>query len=159
MKTIKTEWKTQNTFDGVPCVKKLFVNEQETNIYYFTPSYKHFDMQGPEQMRKAQDEELLIKQGKIYPQNGDFTGFDICASYHIKPAQFEVLNEEQDINFWNRILTCTGREPIREDVIKEITKSPIHTQFTKAVNRQTGEFLTKIAVKFYPYGWAIGFIS
>lgn len=140
--------------------KSLYVNGQKTNIYYFLPEYEHFNLSGDgyAKIAKAQNEEELIKAGLIYPENGDWTGFDTCASITIKMDKIEFLPATGSPSFWNRVCTVSGGGAIEPDKLKEKLKTESHwTQWTKMIDRNTGEFLTKLACTIYPNGYTIFF--
>lgn len=155
MKTqnIKVEFKTTRIFESY--YQTLYVNDMKTNIYY--PEKQ--SIYDPNAKEKALAEAKLIEEGLIYPINGIFENFDICASFY---ADLSNANKVDGIkeDYKNRILSRTGKDYSNTDIqakkLEEIRNNKSEwTQWTKRINPNTYTLLSNIGVKFGNNGYHI----
>lgn len=151
---LKTEFKRHKVFNS--WYYSLYVNGQKTNIYYpETPD--GFFLHTKE---RAEQEAELIRNLDIYPQHGSYENFDICATAYFDLSKAEKVNFAP--NYSNVLFSCTGRcyetEEQQDQEMNEIRKDIAHwSQWTKAIDKQTGKMLKNIGVKFFPYGYTVFF--
>lgn len=150
---MKTEFIKKNLTGRTVCYS-LYVNDKETNIFFFEPesTFGH----SKEQVL-AQKE--MIDNGLVFPDNGDWKDFDFCRSIRFDLSEARQVDDEP---YWkNHIYRCTGSDfssqEIRNRVMAEIKKNKSHlTQWTKRISK-SNELLNNVGVKFYDYGYIVFF--
>lgn len=152
------EWRDSQRVEHCKC---LFVNNERTNIYYFTPENKYFGNAGcdTKAIQDAKNAEQLIREGNIYPTEGyKWEGFDTCGMVRIILADFDCIELTEEGNFENAIHHLTGwHNPTFAEVIEWHPKSYL-TQWTKAIDKRTGEMMRRIGFKIGAYGFSMYFI-
>ena len=151
---LKTEFIRHKVFDS--WYHSLYVNGQKTNIYYPEMPSTFFLVS----KEKAEAEAELIKKLDIFPHDGNYENFDTCGTAYFDLSKAEKVNF--DPNYWNNIYRCSGgnyeTEQQQEQAMNEIKKQIAHwSQWTKAIDRNTGKILKNIGVKFYPCGYTVFF--
>jgi len=133
MSTIQTQWIKQDI------AYSLFVNNQQTNIYFFPPSYEHFNFQrdGKKAIRKAIALRKMIQQGKIKPEDDNWNMFDQCHSekYLIKEIAF-FDKTPKHVDYMNKISSCCMyRRPTEQEVRERYINK---TEWTQLIKRMIG---------------------
>ncbi len=134
----------------------LYVNGLETNIYYFTPKYKHYSVTNPDDKGNAIIAQILIEQEQVKPAKGEtWEGFDLCAHCDVLPSEVIEITETPD--YKNNIQGMSGGTPDKERVINEFKAGVKFTQYCKRLI--DGGISSKVGIKFYPYGYQAAFIK
>lgn len=155
---MKRKPKTEFVQDEKGHCKSLYVDGLKTNIYYWLPEYPFYDFHSIKERQKAETVKLLIDTGQILEKNWE--DFDLCRSIHYKIGAIIILPAEQDIPFDNRILSCSGSDytnaEAQTNAVAQYFNKKEYTQWTKRVSGNT--ILKRVGIKFYAYGYALGFI-
>ncbi len=149
----QTEFKKS---DAVGDCFSLWVNGEETNVYYFTPKYQHYDMCPKDEMQNAIIIQILIEQEMIKPAKGEsWKMFDLCAHCDVMPESVQEITEPG--NYKNAIEHLTGYSlPNKGEVIAKLSKGIRFTQYCKRL--VNGGISKKVGVVFGQYGYSAYFI-
>lgn len=155
MSTVKTKWIQGDTVAN--CLS-LYVNDQKTNVYYFTDKYKYFE---PGQKEKALKTEQLILKGEVTAENDNWDMWDLCKCYILlNPEIVELPKDFKPVNFWNNAGGLTGyeKDKFNLEYIKTREKR-IWSQLIKAINWETLTLQKRIGAIIHTYGYSLHFID
>jgi len=149
---LHTEFKPSESIKGC---HSLYVNGLKTNVYYFDKNYKFFTSTHSHNLQPyAKFIERLILAGEVFPKDGNWEMFDLCA--HCDVIASEVIEIEHEPNWENRVNTMSGCfHIVKEDVLKQCKKISF-TQFCKRLVDNT--ISSRIGVKFYLTAYEVYFI-
>ncbi len=150
---VNTEFITDKSIRDCIC---LYVNGERTNIFFFI---KMMLFQCSEQQQqKALLTQRWIEQGKIFPYDGNWKNFSICAPclFHIR--ELSKLNE---IPHWaNELVGVQTNRYIdsneHKSIIQQWTNTQQWTQFSKRIKKEN--ISNQVGIYFWHYGYAIYFI-
>jgi len=153
MSSIQTTFKAGTTTSNTI---SLFINDVKTNIYYFTvPSAGKTVAQ---QQQEAFTMQRLIEQGAIYPEDGNWEGFDICDSSHFTIQELVIL--DFDPPYANKLLSARPGAKIGPADHQKIIASYLHkTEWTQYSKRLIQDRISdRVGIRFGSYGYGIYFI-
>lgn len=149
---IFTEFIRHKVFDNY--YYSLYVNGKKTNIYYPEIPNEYF-LNTKEQ---AEREAELIKTGQVFPANGNYENFDMCGTFYANLQNAKKVDIKA--NFENKIMDISGGEYISEEkqnkALEAIKNNIAYwTQWTKRIDKKSGQLLHNIGIKFYPMGYTV----
>lgn len=134
----------------------LYVNDQKTNIYYFTRPMIFCDEK--QQQRNALQAQQFIEEGKVFPPGGNWAGLDLCASCLFTIRGLVQLNKPGDWD--NAIITVQTPCLISPEQHDAITSQWVgKTQQTQFIKRIIGDEISNAAgIYIDKYGYILYFI-
>lgn len=134
----------------------LYVNGQKTNICYFTKPMLF--MSATQQREDAMQAEHFIKEGKVYPSEGNWKGFDLCTSCMFTIHQMTRLyNPCEWHNALTSVLTPYRIQPEQHPaIIQKWTGRTVNTQFSKRIVQD--QISDSIGIYIDHYGYSLYFI-
>ena len=134
----------------------LYVNGQKTNIYYFTKPV--LLMSAEHQRKEAMQAEYFIKKGKVYPPDGNWLGFDLCASCLFTTSNLKPLSAPCE---WRNTITSVStpyhiKPEQHPGIIQKWTDVTVNTQFCKRIVQ--GEISKAVGIYIDNYGYSLYFI-
>lgn len=149
---MQTEFKSHKI--GTAIYYSLFVNGVKTNVYYPEKESTFFICS----KEKAEAEAELIRTGQIYPQDGNYDNFDICATFYANLQDAKKV--DQAGKFGNYIFHRSGKdyttEAAQEAALTEIRKETAYwSQWTKRIDKDNGKLLNNVGVQFGSNGYSV----
>jgi hypothetical protein len=155
-KVIKSEFRTTRVFESY--YQSLYVNDIKTNVYYPEKPSELW----PNAHNEAIKTKSLIDNGEIFPYNGDWNMFDICATTYVDLSKAQIVEYDDKCSFLNVIYRCTGNDysdvNIQLETLNVIrSKTNEFSQWTKQIDRNNFTLYKNIGVQFGNFGYRVFF--
>jgi|SRR5579859_4716375 len=134
----------------------LYVNNLKTNIYYFTTLSGGKSVEA--QQKEAFAMQRLIERGAIYPEDGNWEGFDICASSHFTIDHLKIIDFVPPYS--NKLFQATVYYRLAPTDYPGIIASHLgKTEWTQYCKRLVEDRISnRLGILFGNFGYAVYFI-
>lgn len=134
----------------------LYVNGQKTNIYYFTKPMLFICAE--QQRKNAMLAERFINEGKVYPKDDNWTGFDLCVSCQIIVGELKPLSEPGEWSNTLMTVLIPYRIPPQRHlyITQKWVGRKVNTQFCKRIVQD--RISDNIGIHIDNYGYSLYFI-